>query len=54
MKLYKQLAADLTVLSRQDALKPGDRLPSVRETCSHQDPGGHRAIIAVAEGYAYA
>ena len=35
MKLYQQLADDLTVLIRQD-------------------PGCHRAIIAVAEGYAYA
>ena len=32
MKLYKQLANDLTVLIRQGALKPGDRVPSVRET----------------------
>jgi len=32
MKLYKQLADDLTVLIRQGALKPGDRVPSVRET----------------------
>lgn len=32
MKLYKQLADDLTVLIRQGAFKPGDRVPSVRET----------------------
>lgn len=32
MKLYQQLADDLTVLIRQGALKPGDRVPSVRET----------------------
>ena len=32
MKLYKQLAHDLTVLIRQGALKPGDRVPSVRAT----------------------
>jgi DNA-binding transcriptional MocR family regulator len=32
MKLYKQLADDLTLLIRQGALKPGDRVPSVRET----------------------
>jgi DNA-binding transcriptional MocR family regulator len=32
MKLYKQLAADLSVLIRQGALKPGDRVPSVRAT----------------------
>ena len=32
MKLYKQLADDLTVLIRQGTLKPGDRVPSVRET----------------------
>src|SRR5882724_12286884 len=32
MKLYQQLANDLTVLIRQGALKPGDRVPSVRET----------------------
>jgi DNA-binding transcriptional MocR family regulator len=32
MKLYKQLAEDLTVLIRQGTLKPGDRVPSVRET----------------------
>ncbi len=31
MKLYKQLAEDLTVLIRQGTLKPGDRVPSVRE-----------------------
>lgn len=31
MKLYKQLADDLTVLIRQGTLKPGDRVPSVRE-----------------------
>src|ERR1700743_518740 len=32
MKLYQQLADDLTVLIRTGALKPGDRVPSVRET----------------------
>lgn len=32
MKLYQQLADHLTVLIRQGALKPGDRVPSVRET----------------------
>jgi DNA-binding transcriptional MocR family regulator len=32
MKLYQQLADDLTALIRQGALKPGDRVPSVRET----------------------
>ncbi|MBS0420438.1 MAG: PLP-dependent aminotransferase family protein [Proteobacteria bacterium] len=32
MKLYKQLADDLTLLIRQGTLKPGDRVPSVRET----------------------
>jgi DNA-binding transcriptional MocR family regulator len=32
MKLYQQLADDLTLLIRQGALKPGDRIPSVRET----------------------
>jgi DNA-binding transcriptional MocR family regulator len=32
MKLYQQLANDLTVLICQGALKPGDRVPSVRET----------------------
>jgi DNA-binding transcriptional regulator YhcF (GntR family) len=32
MKLYKQLADDLSVLIRQGALKPGDRVPSVRAT----------------------
>ncbi|HEY2402108.1 MAG TPA: PLP-dependent aminotransferase family protein [Steroidobacteraceae bacterium] len=32
MTLYKQLADDLTVLIRQGTLKPGDRVPSVRET----------------------
>jgi DNA-binding transcriptional MocR family regulator len=32
MKLYQQLADNLTVLIRQGALKPGDRVPSVRET----------------------
>lgn len=32
MKLYQQLADDLSVLIRQGALKPGDRVPSVRET----------------------
>ena len=32
MKLYKQLADDVTVLIRQGALKPGDRVPSVRAT----------------------
>src|SRR5579859_5455440 len=31
MTLYKQLADDLTVLIRQGTLKPGDRVPSVRE-----------------------
>jgi len=31
MKLYKQLADDLSVLIRQGTLKPGDRVPSVRE-----------------------
>jgi hypothetical protein len=31
MKLYKQLAAHLTVLIRQGALKPGDRVPSVQD-----------------------
>src|SRR5690349_19038976 len=32
MKLYQQLADDLTALIRAGALKPGDRVPSVRET----------------------
>jgi DNA-binding transcriptional MocR family regulator len=32
MKLYQQLADDLTLLIRQGALKPGERVPSVRET----------------------
>ncbi len=32
MKLYQQLADDLTALIRGGALKPGDRVPSVRET----------------------
>jgi DNA-binding transcriptional MocR family regulator len=32
MKLYQQLADDLTVLIRQGALRPGDRVPSVRAT----------------------
>src|SRR5262249_35204758 len=32
MKLYQQLADDLTALIRTGALKPGDRVPSVRET----------------------
>jgi len=32
MKLYQQLADDLAVLIRQGALKPGDRVPSVRKT----------------------
>ncbi len=32
MKLYQQLADDLAVLIRHGALKPGDRVPSVRET----------------------
>ena len=32
MKLYQKLADDLSVLIRQGALKPGDRVPSVRET----------------------
>jgi DNA-binding transcriptional MocR family regulator len=32
MKLYQQLADDLTTLIRAGALKPGDRVPSVRET----------------------
>src|SRR6201999_3576457 len=32
MKLYQQLADDLTALIRSGALKPGDRVPSVRET----------------------
>jgi DNA-binding transcriptional MocR family regulator len=32
MKLYQQLANDLTCLIREGALKPGDRVPSVRET----------------------
>ena len=31
MKLYQQLADDLTALIRTGALKPGDRVPSVRE-----------------------
>jgi DNA-binding transcriptional regulator YhcF (GntR family) len=35
MKLYQQLADDLTVLIRQGALKPGERVPSVRETQGH-------------------
>jgi DNA-binding transcriptional regulator YhcF (GntR family) len=29
MKLYQQLADDLTVLIRQGTLKPADRVPSV-------------------------
>ena len=32
MKLYQQLADDLIVLIRQGALRPGDRVPSVRAT----------------------
>jgi DNA-binding transcriptional MocR family regulator len=32
MKLYQQLANDLSALIRAGALKPGDRVPSVRET----------------------
>lgn len=32
MKLYQQLANDLAVLIRQGTLKPGERVPSVRET----------------------
>lgn len=32
MKLYQQLANDLTALIRAGALRPGDRVPSVRET----------------------
>jgi DNA-binding transcriptional MocR family regulator len=32
MKLYQQLADDLAVLIRQGALKPGERIPSVRES----------------------
>src|SRR5262249_59839856 len=32
MKLYQQLADDLTALIRTGALKPGDGVPSVRET----------------------
>src|SRR5215475_2061228 len=32
MKLYQQLADDLSALIRAGALKPGDRVPSVRET----------------------
>src|SRR3569832_1679142 len=31
MKLYQQLANDLTALIRAGTLKPGDRVPSVRE-----------------------
>ena len=32
MKLYQQLADDLSLLIRQGILEPGDRVPSVRET----------------------
>jgi DNA-binding transcriptional regulator YhcF (GntR family) len=33
MKLYQQLAHDLSDLIRTGALQPGDRIPSVRQTC---------------------
>ncbi|MDB6104540.1 MAG: hypothetical protein JWO52_4539 [Gammaproteobacteria bacterium] len=72
MKLYKQLAAHLTVLSAKARSSPETASPLCKtricpwpaaqlrpgmdggERAGHQDPGGHRAIIAVAEGYAYA
>jgi hypothetical protein len=53
MKLYKQLADNLSVLIRQGALKPGDRVPSVRATSRERagDKGSrrHRAIIDAAQ-----
>jgi DNA-binding transcriptional MocR family regulator len=33
MKLYQELAADLSTLIRQGTLQAGDRIPSVRELC---------------------
>jgi DNA-binding transcriptional MocR family regulator len=33
MMLYKQLANDFSALIRQGALKPGERIPSIRQTC---------------------
>ncbi len=33
MKLYQELAADLTSLIRQGTLQAGERIPSVRELC---------------------
>lgn len=33
MKLYQELAADLSTLIRQGTLRAGDRIPSVRELC---------------------
>jgi DNA-binding transcriptional regulator YhcF (GntR family) len=36
MKLYQQLAHDLSDLIRTGAPKPGDRVPSVRQTCREQ------------------
>jgi mono/diheme cytochrome c family protein len=52
MKLYQQLANDLFALIHDGALRPADRVPSVRETArraraGHPDPGCPRAIIAM-------
>ena len=47
MKLYKQLADDLSVLIRQGALKPGDRLPSVRATSRERGMSPIRALGAI-------
>lgn len=44
MKLYKQLADDLTALIRQGALKPGDRVSSVRETSRERGMNGPRPV----------
>jgi DNA-binding GntR family transcriptional regulator len=48
MTLYKQLADDITVLIREGTLRPGERVPCVRETLRDKGPRGHRAIIEAA------
>ncbi len=34
MKLYETIASDISELIRNGVLRPGDRLPSVRQTCT--------------------
>ena len=49
MKLYQELAADLSTLIRQGTLQTGDRIPSVRELCRERGVSPATAMRAYDE-----